>query len=36
MANSRVAGHSDPEILDGTPMFIGTCVPLQNLIDSLS
>lgn len=27
--------HSDPEIMDGTPVFLGTRVPLQNLIDSL-
>jgi uncharacterized protein (DUF433 family) len=28
--------HSDPEILGGTPVFAGTRVPLQNLIDYLS
>lgn len=27
--------HSDPEILGGTPVFIGTRVPLRNLIDYL-
>ena len=27
--------HSDPEILGGTPVFVGSRVPLQNLIDSL-
>jgi len=27
--------HSDPNILDGTPVFVGTRVPLQNLIDCL-
>lgn len=27
--------HSNPEILGGTPVFVGTRVPLQNLIDSL-
>jgi uncharacterized protein (DUF433 family) len=27
--------HSDPEILGGTPVFSGTRVPLQNLIDYL-
>ncbi|HYG21734.1 MAG TPA: DUF433 domain-containing protein [Verrucomicrobiae bacterium] len=27
--------HSDPEILGGTPVFTGTRVPLQNLIDYL-
>ena len=28
-------GHSDPQIMGGTPVFVGTRVPLQNLIDSL-
>jgi uncharacterized protein (DUF433 family) len=27
--------HSDPDILGGTPVFIGTRVPVQNLIDCL-
>ena len=27
--------HSDPKIMGGTPVFKGTRVPLQNLIDSL-
>jgi uncharacterized protein (DUF433 family) len=27
--------HSDPNILGGTPVFMGTRVPLQNLIDCL-
>ena len=27
--------HSDPEIMGGTPVFNGTRVPLQNLIDSI-
>jgi uncharacterized protein (DUF433 family) len=27
--------HSDPEIMGATPVFVGTRVPLQNLIDSL-
>ena len=27
--------HSDPEIMGGAPIFVGTRVPLQNLIDSL-
>ncbi|CAN5797041.1 hypothetical protein BH20VER1_BH20VER1_00540 [soil metagenome] len=26
--------HSDPEIIGGIPVFTGTRVPLQNLIDS--
>jgi len=25
--------HSDPEIMGGTPVFIGTRVPVQNLFD---
>lgn len=28
--------HSDPEILGGTPVFVGTRVPLKNLIDYLA
>lgn len=27
--------HSDPEVLGGTPVFVGTRVPLQALIDYL-
>lgn len=27
--------HSDPEILGGTPVFVGTRVPVQTLIDYL-
>ena len=27
--------HGDPEILGGTPVFVGTRVPLRNLIDYL-
>lgn len=27
--------YSDPKILGGTPVFVGTRVPLQNLIDCL-
>jgi len=27
--------HSDPEIMGGTPVFVSTRVPLQNLIDYL-
>ncbi|HEX6044556.1 MAG TPA: DUF433 domain-containing protein [Pyrinomonadaceae bacterium] len=27
--------HSDPEIMGGTPVFVGTRVPFQNLIDAL-
>jgi uncharacterized protein (DUF433 family) len=32
--NQRVV-HSAPEILGGTPVFVGTRVPLRNLIDYL-
>jgi uncharacterized protein (DUF433 family) len=34
MANAPVI-HTDPEILGGTPVFVGTRVPLQALIDYL-
>lgn len=27
--------HSDPEILSGTPVFVGTRVPAKNLVDYL-
>ena len=27
--------HSDPEILGGTPVFVGTRVPVDNLFDCL-
>jgi uncharacterized protein (DUF433 family) len=27
--------HSDPEIMGGTPVFIGTRVPVQTLLDYL-
>ena len=35
MADLRGVVHSDPEIMGGTPVFVGTRVPLQNLIDYL-
>ena len=35
MASRPKVIHSDPDILDGTPVFVGTRVPLQNLIDYL-
>lgn len=35
MNDSRNVIHSDPDILGGTPVFVGTRVPLQNLIDCL-
>ena len=34
MKRSSVA-HSDPDILGGTPVFVGTRVPAQALIDYL-
>lgn len=33
-ANSSVV-HSDPQILGGTPVFVGTRVPAQSLFDYL-
>jgi uncharacterized protein (DUF433 family) len=33
-ANSNVI-HSDPEILSGTPVFVGTRVPVRALLDYL-
>jgi uncharacterized protein (DUF433 family) len=27
--------HSDPDIMGGTPVFVGTCVPLATLLDCL-
>ncbi|HXN87685.1 MAG TPA: DUF433 domain-containing protein [Candidatus Binataceae bacterium] len=35
ITNQNSAVHSDPEIHGGTPVFIGTRVPLRNLIDYL-
>jgi uncharacterized protein (DUF433 family) len=35
MRNETPVVHSDPEILGGTPVFVGTRVPLRNLIDYL-
>lgn len=35
MSTTAVVIHSDPDILGGTPVFIGTRVPLRNLIDYL-
>jgi uncharacterized protein (DUF433 family) len=33
--NAREVVHSDPEIMSGTPVFVGTRVPLYNLFDYL-
>ena len=35
MAKRTSVVHSDPEILGGTAVFVGTRVPLRNLIDYL-
>ena len=35
MAKQPKIIHSDPEILGGIPVFVGTRVPVQNLIDCL-
>ncbi len=33
MTDTDYAIHSDPEIMGGTPVFVGTRVPLKNLFD---
>lgn len=35
MTSSVVIVHSDPDILGGTPVFVGTRVPLKTLLDYL-
>lgn len=35
MADSKRVIHRDPEILGGTPVFVGTRVPVKNLFDYL-
>lgn len=35
MATVANAIHSDPDILGGTPVFVGTRVPIKNLLDYL-
>jgi uncharacterized protein (DUF433 family) len=35
MSTNAPVVHSDPEILGGTPVFVGTRVPVQNFIDYL-
>jgi uncharacterized protein (DUF433 family) len=32
---ARPVVHTHPEILSGTPVFIGTCVPVRTLLDYL-
>ena len=36
MTDPTTVIHSDPETLGGTPVFAGTRVPFQNLIDYLA
>jgi len=35
MSSSTLPIHSHPEILGGTPVFVGTRVPVQTLLDYL-
>lgn len=35
MARTSEVVHSDPEILDGTPVFVGTRIPVQTFVDYL-
>ena len=35
MPSTATVIHSDPDILSGTPVFVGTRVPFRNLIDYL-
>jgi hypothetical protein len=35
MPSTAAVVHSDPDILGGTPVFVGTRVPFRNLIDYL-
>lgn len=36
MVATRPVVHSDPEIVSGTPVFVGTRVPVRTLFDHLS
>jgi len=36
MPSTLAVVHSDPDILGGTPVFVGTRVPFRNLIDYLA
>jgi uncharacterized protein (DUF433 family) len=36
MRSVELVVHRDPEILGGTPVFVGTRVPLKNLLDYLA
>ena len=35
MGNPHEVVHTDPEIMGGTPVFVGTRVPVQSLFDYL-
>ncbi|MEC4804405.1 MAG: DUF433 domain-containing protein [Jaaginema sp. PMC 1079.18] len=35
MASTSPVVHSDPDILGGTPVFVGTRVPMRTLLDYL-
>ena len=35
MATTQLPIHRDPEIMGGTPVFVGTRVPVQTLLDYL-
>lgn len=35
MTSLAAIAHSDPEILSGVPVFVGTRVPVQTLLDYL-
>ena len=35
MPSTQLPVHSDPEVMGGTPVFVGTRVPLQTLLDYL-
>ena len=35
MAQEKLVVHRDPKILGGTPVFVGTRVPVKNLFDYL-
>ena len=36
MSDAAKLVHSDPEIMSGTPVFVGTRVPAQNLVDYIA
>jgi uncharacterized protein (DUF433 family) len=36
MADSAAVIHSDPDILGGTPVFVGTRVPVRTLFDYMA